>query len=160
MTKKILLFSILAIVAMGGCKESETKSKTEQVENTLQPLPIIELQRLFEDATYVDYIFYDLPFSISQSDQASIRQNILLIGQNMPTSISERCKPLGREFFHVGGDIVWEAEVYHSNNCYGYVFLKDGKAVYANAFSDEGKKFYANLIAQGKQMQNQMNGQQ
>lgn len=163
--KKILLLSAL-ILTLGSCKEKKTITPETELVNSeeqlfdLPALPISELQMLYDKASYVDYIFYDLPFSLSQDNQASIRANLGLLSPDKLTTLSISCKPIGREFFQVDGEIAYEADLYYSDGCYGYVFLKDNKPAFANMISEEGLKFYRNIIQQAEQVRTQAtNGQ-
>ena len=125
----------------------------------LSPLPNESMQKLFNEATYIDYIFYDLPFSISQDNTPSIHSNLQLISGEKLDPISKSCKPIGREFFHIGGVIAFEADLYFQDGCYGYVFLEKEKPIYANKISEAGMKFYSNIINQAEQIKNKaLNG--
>jgi len=170
---KILIVPIvfLAMIA-SGCKTETPKSSSTPVTAVdtkptatalkfdLPPLPIEVYTRLFEEATYVDYIFYDLPFSVSQSEKPSIQANVLMIDQSEIKIMAPECKPIGREFFHFDGEIEWEADLYFTKDCLGYVFLKDQKPIYANAISAKGGEFYSNLINQASKIQKRgFNGQ-
>lgn len=165
--KKIFFFAIL-FCCLQSCKTDQKKDTTlsndkpasvDQKFANLPPLPRDQMLKLFNEATYIDYIFYDLPFSISQDNQPSIHANLKLISENKLGALPQNCKPIGREFFHIGGNIAYEAEVFFQDGCYGYVFLDKEKPIYANKVSDEGMKFYSNIISQALQIQNKkMNG--
>jgi len=158
---------MLALSSCNGKKAKEVTpvatapAKTSPVKQlNLPSVPLEVMQRLYEKATYVDYIFYDLPFSLSQDNSASIRSNLELIGNQPLKSLGINCKPIGREFFQIDGNIEYEADLYYSDGCYGYVFYKDGKQVYANMLSEKGMNFYRNIISQamGARKQNIPNG--
>jgi hypothetical protein len=165
--KKILLFGIISCLLL-SCKSDQKKDtnptidKNIVVEQKLQglsPLPAESMQRLFNEVTYIDYIFYDLPFSISQDDKPSINANIKLISPEKLGGINNSCKPIGREFFHIGGIIAFEADIYFQDGCYGYVFLDKETPIYANKFSILGMKFYTNIFSQAEQIKNKaLNG--
>ena len=151
----ILLVLSIFIISCGG----ETKkpiAKTETIplkfENDLPPFPQADMMRLFEEGTYIDYIFYELPFSISQDDKPSIHANLKLISSLPLNNLPQGCKPIGREFFHIGGEIAYEADLYFTDNCIGYVFLKDQKPIYGSLVTEEGMKFYSNIIRQSTQI--------
>jgi hypothetical protein len=121
----------------------------------LPSLPQAEMERLIKEATFIDYIFYDLPFSISQDNQPSIHANLKLISSGVLDNLPLNCKPIGREFFQINGEIVHEADLYFSDGCYGYVFLKDGKPIYANKLTEAGMTFYTKIVNQSNQIKNQ-----
>jgi hypothetical protein len=78
-----------------------------------------------------------------------------LISEQKFGPISNSCKPIGREFFHIKGAIAYEAEIYFQDGCYGYVFLDKERPIYANKVSEEGMTFYSKIINQAQQIQNQ-----
>ncbi len=165
--KKLLFLSLISCFLL-SCKTDqkkeadlpkEKKEANDQKYADILPLPNELMQKLFNEVTYIDYIFYNLPFSISQDDKPSIHSNLRLISGEKLGSISKSCEPIGREFFHIGGTIAFEAEIYFQNGCYGYVFLDKEKPLYANKVSQEGRKFYTNIINQAQQIQNKaLNG--
>lgn len=155
----LVVFGMM-ISCNGEQKKAKVPAAVTQEKPVLNPdsyfnlpsLPQAEMKRLFDEATYVDYIFYELPFSVSQDNKASIHANLNMISPEKMNAISKSCKPIGREFFHIEGEIVHEADLYFSDGCFGYIFLKDEIPVYANKLSAEGSNFYANLIKQSNQI--------
>ena len=166
MNKYILYFFIgcLALSCKSdGKKDNTSASPSIEIKNTkfenLPPLPQDKLRQLYADATYIDYIFYDLPFSISQDNKPSIHSNLQMISIEQMGGILKDCKSIGREFFHVGGNIAYEAEIYFQDGCYGYVFMDKQKPIYANKVSEAVMKFYSNIIAQAAQIKSKaLNG--
>ena len=166
--KNILLLSLIFCLLL-SCKTDQNKdahlpSAKEEVATLkdfgVPALPNDLIQKLYNEATYIDYIFYNLPFSISQDDKPSIHSNLNLISPEKLGPIEPSCKPIGREFFHIGGAIAFEAEIYFQNGCYGYVFLDKEKPIFANKVSESGMKFYSNIINQAEQIKNNaLNGQ-
>lgn len=138
-------------------KSNDQKNKaTNAVGAEIPGVPQELIAELWENCDYVDYIFHDLPFSISQSEQPAVRANLNYISPDPLGSLNPDCKPIGREFFHIKGEIAYEADVYYSDNCFYYVFMKNEKPMYANKMSDTGINFYAQIIRQV--MQGQGNG--
>ncbi len=149
---------IVIIILALGCKGDKTTtnpttSATQATKKPIKDLPsktLDELIEIFEAVTYVDYIFYDLPFSLSQDNVASVQANVAMISIQPPFNYHSGCKALGREFFHVDGEIKWEAELYFNpkDGCMAYVFYEGERPTFANAVSDSGIKFYTNLLNQ------------
>lgn len=160
---KNIFLLFLSICFVFSCKTEQKKDVKTPKEvsvindskfSNLSSLPQEEFQKLFSEVTYIDYIFYNLPFSISQDDKPSINANLKLISAEKLGSININCKPIGREFFHIGGIITFEADVYFQDGCFGYVFLEKETPIYANKFSESGMKFYSNIINQAEQIKN------
>lgn len=132
--------------------QAETNGAAAESKNTLPPLPQEEYSKLIEQCDFIDYIFIDLPFSLSQNEKESIQQNILFIDRAGVESIPSGCKPMARKFFKIKGNIVLEADVFIDQNCKHFIFYKDNKAVYANKMAQSGINFYNNLIEQAAKL--------
>ena len=160
---KMTLF--VTLIFFASCK-SERKPTTEKPsENTVLLPPPAETEgpeipgvpkevliKLLNECTYLDYIFHKLPFSISQSEEPGIDQNISFIDYTKPViRIPKECKAIGRKFFHIKGEIVYDVDVYLTNNCKFYVFVdKKNKPIYANQMTEAGVQFYANIAQQAR----------
>lgn len=155
---------IILLVSIIGCSGGDNSSKASQegqaasTSNSAQAtgpqipgVPKDLMVKLWNECTYLDYIFHDLPFSMSQDEQPSIRANINYISTEPLGQIPSDCKAIGRQFFHIGGDIVAEANVYYSNECKFYVFVDGETPLYANKMSEEGNKFFLSMIQQAMQ---------
>lgn len=108
------------------------------------------IRRLMNQCDYVDYIFYNLPISISQDDKKAILSNINFIAKTSPESIPATCKPMGRKSFQKNGEIMIEADIYINveEKCFFYVFYENGKKAYANHMTADGINFYYNVFGQ------------
>ena len=154
------LFISMILLAI-SCKNSESKSKTagaETAQASFEKLPKEMVQKLWEQADLLDFIFHDLPFSMNQSEKPSIQANISYISQVPLLSIPEGCKAIARQFYGIQGEIVLEADVYFSEGCYFYVFIVDGQPKYANQMNENGKGFFKNIIAQALNTTSNMGG--
>lgn len=109
--------------------------------------------KLYKECDYTDYIFHDLPFSMSQDEAGSIRANLNYISVQPLGQIPSGCKAMGRQFFHINGEIVYEANVYYNENCKFYVFVEGETPIYANMMSDEGITFFDSMIDQAMSAQ-------
>lgn len=147
---------ILLTFTFISCKDNRTASSSGIDQPTSHTtgksnyasIPVADIKVLWNEATHMDYIFHELPFSINMSDLPSIRQHLDYIANEPVTYDLSNCKSLGRAFFTVGGNTAYEAEIYFSPNCFHYVWHVDGKPAYANAMSPAGIEFYKNLINQ------------
>lgn len=159
---------IILIFSLYSCKEQESIKttatiKTNQVEQESIPkdgviidypsVPEELMKNLYENCEYMDYIFNDLNFSISQDNRNSIRASIGFVSTERQTIIPSGCKAIGRKFFHVNGEIIAEADVYYSDNCTFYIFFENSKPVYANKMTQAGLNFYGNIIKSGNEQE-------
>ena len=115
--------------------------------------PSIELSRLeylFDNATYMDATFYNLPVSINQSSLEQIRSTLAGIAAE-PATIAPACSPAGHIWFQVNGKNIEEADIYFQQGCVAYVWYENGKPAYANQMTEGGAGFYQNIINSVKQ---------
>lgn len=132
-----------------GCKgqEKNVVKLTSDNEFIYPVLPIQQQSYLFENVESIDYIFQDLPFSLSQSEKPSIQTKIAGISQNGVKA--NGCSPIARMFFQIKGEILFEADVYFTPpDCHYYVFLENGKALYANQMGEQNINFYLQFLKQ------------
>ena len=150
-----LLFLLVTVFLFGslGCKNPETKEVKAEVKKVASPagqferLPKEIMLTLFNNVEMLDYIFHDLPFSMSQDEKESIQTNVSYIGQKAQPNIPPGCKPMARQFYQINGEIEYEADIYFSESCYFYVFYVNGKATYANVMSEAGRNFFNTMIS-------------
>jgi hypothetical protein len=107
------------------------------------------INKMLQEVDYIDYIFHNLPISVSQDEKASINSNILFIKNEPIKSLPLDCKPIGRKFFSIKGEAYLIADVYFGNGCAAYVFLDGEKPIYANAMTEQGVTFYKKIIETG-----------
>lgn len=165
MAYMIKLTMFVAFMFFASCKSEKQPNPEKTAENTavtttaaetegpeIPGVPKEVLIKLLNECTYVDYIFHKLPFSISQSEEPGIDQNISFINFDKPViRIPKDCKAIGRKFFHIKGEIVYDVDVYLTNNCKFYVFVdKKNKPMYANYMTDAGVQFYSNIAQQAR----------
>ncbi len=162
MKRYTALFFIFGLFMFVSCKtDSKNTSVPAQeqsdVDMSSPEIPGITeevMLKLVNECTFVDYIFSKLPFSLSQDEPPSIKQNIMFIDYTKPLGrIPKSCKPDGRKFFQINGEIVYDVDVYILNGCNFYVFVdKQNKPIFANYITTEGMTFYNNTIKQAQGM--------
>jgi len=136
-------------------KQSEPVAAQKAQAPEFERIPDETIMRLWNECTLIDYIFHDLPFSMNQGEQASIRTNLTYIDGNVQANIPAGCKPMARQFYQIEGEIVYEADVYYSDNCKFYVFY-DGDKKYANKMSNDGMQFFNTMISKALDARKQM----
>ena len=157
-----LLFS--AIACSSGGADTETADAVEEplmppaappapadAAKIYEPIPVDRLEYLFYNCDYIDYVFYQTNFSLSQSEKEAIQATLVAIGADAPV-IDPSCQPIGRIFFQVDGQNAEEADIYlSSQQCLYYIWMEDGKPAYANVMTEQAVKFYANVFQQVQQ---------
>lgn len=147
---KISVLICIFCLGLLSCKNEKgnVEVKPEQAAvQEFEKLPSEILNKMWNEAEMLDYIFHDLPFSMSQDERQSIQANMTYIDKYAQPYIPQGCKPAARQFYQVKGDIVLEADVYFSEGCYFYVFIVDGKPMYANKMAQEGINFFRTMIS-------------
>lgn len=148
----LLLTSLLC--TCGPSPEKETAAETP-VTTAAQGVfyPSIEMSRLeylYDNATYMDATFYNLPVSINQNSLPQIRTTLEGIGVD-PATIAPSCSPTGHIWFQVEGKNIEEADIYFQQGCVAYVWYENGKPAYSNQMTQAGAGFYQNIINSVKQ---------
>lgn len=161
-------FKILALCGLvsfllscqSGSQEAATettKPKASVIED-LKPLPQNIKQNLLEKCDYIDYTFYNFDFSMSQSEPGAIQANLALLSEEVQPNIPAECKPIGRKYYHINGEIVMEAELYFGENCLFYIYKDDNTTLFGNKLSGQGVNFYNNVIQQASAARQQPQG--
>jgi len=149
----LFLFSVLFLIGCGG-KDAASNQETVDADSAsaktsekktegMQTIPNELMQVLVDSTDYVDYLFYDMDFSMSMDNKQGIMYALAKIGDT-PAQLNPACKPIGRMFFQIKGRNAAEADLYFSQGCTYLVFMKDNAPVYANSMSDVGKTFLNN----------------
>ncbi|MDX1666991.1 MAG: hypothetical protein R3350_07170 [Saprospiraceae bacterium] len=139
------LSSLLLLVAMGLSACSQDSGQT--AEATYPSVPDDTVFMLWEKCDYIDFIFYNRSFSMSQDEQAQIRQTIRHISEATPV-IDPACQPAGRIFFQVEGENALQGDFFFQDGCTYFLFYEDGEIKYANEMTPLGVKFYNYVFTQ------------
>lgn len=161
MKKQIVLLIILSLFSIAcnnsGSNKTENKKeikekqnkKSEKVEEgtyRLPPLPKNTYDQIFKYGDYLDIIFEDLDFSMSQDNNASIRAFLQNFNIKRTSLIKPSCKPMGHVIFLKNGNSIIEADFYHSPGCYYFLFMYEGdKPMFSNSMSETGINFFENI---------------
>ncbi len=140
---------IVLIMTMSACKQNNSSQEKDEkdIAPSLPAMPLQQQSYLFENVEMIDYIFNDLPFSLSQTEKPSIQSKIAGISQE-PVA-DNNCKPMARVFFQVKGEIVIEADMFFTPpDCQHYVFYENQVAVYANKMAPSNIQFYSRFLTQ------------
>ena len=124
-------------------KSNDVKSAAHQ--NTLPPMPSQDIKTLWDRCDYIDYLFFNTDFTLSQDDKASIQQFVSFLS-NQPAKEKHDCESLGRVFFQEKGEILYEADFYFKKGCTYLEFLENNKPKWHNELTPQGIKFFLNLF--------------
>lgn len=146
---RVFMFSLL-FVGILACKTDSGNSTANAIAdpNQLKPLPKDIKENIVNNCDYIDYTFYDLNFSMSQSDPAAIKANVSLLSDKVQGTIPPECKPIGRKYYHVNGEIVMEAELYYGQGCLFYIYKDGNTTLYGNQLSEGAVTFYTKIFTQ------------
>ncbi len=143
---------LLFLAVFIECKPDTTNQTVEIKPIAAIPvLPEQELKNLVFNCTSVDYIFKELPISISFGKEEGLETNIFFASLEAPQYETKGCKSIARKIYNIGTEIYLEAEVFFDANCHHYDFYKNGKLTYRSQITQQGINFYNNVIAQAKQ---------
>jgi hypothetical protein len=157
--------AFLFVVACLSCNskpgENNTSDNTPAQPNTTSKATSMDsltsispdaMRDLWQNCTAVDIIFYETNFSLSQDEKASIQN---LLGYFLPTPVQHnpQCKPMGRITFIADGEIRQEADIYLSENCTYFIWMKDTRPAHINSMAPQGVAFFNKVISQGGSIQ-------
>lgn len=152
--KSFYLLLLLPLL-LGSCQSGEKSTTPQKQEQAQTPVkkgeklyPSINpaiLTKLWDTASNVDIIFYNLDFSLSQNKLQDIRGMINTIGPTVP-DINPACPAIGRIFFVVDGKNELEADLFFQDECHYYVFYENGKKKAANMMTNAGINFFTNVF--------------
>lgn len=123
---------------------AQTATPTEAATPELPSLPMEKAKNIWDNCDYVDYVFYELPYSMSLDNKSSVQSVIRHISASPVPELKPACKSVGRIFYQVKGENVLSAEFYfsHDHGCYYLVFIEDNKPTYANLLTKEAVEYF------------------
>ncbi|MFZ1786777.1 MAG: hypothetical protein WAT92_00635 [Saprospiraceae bacterium] len=151
LVSRVFIFLLFLMIFVRCKSDAEVKTVESKPNMTIPALPEQELKNLVFNCTSVDYIFKELPISISFGKEEGLETNIFFASMETPSYGTNDCKSLARKSYNIGTEIYMEAEVFFDENCHHYDFYKNGKLTYRSQITQQGINFYNNVIAQAKQ---------
>ena len=153
-----LLLGSALLLACGACASPEADDSSREAPATratapspalvAPSLPADEYARLRDSVTYIDYLFFELSFSMSMSEPPAIRYALEGISPEAAVPRAA-CPAMGRIFYKVGGRTVREADLHFAPGCTYLAFYgDDGRVAYANELSPAGEAFFNNQFRQ------------
>ncbi len=147
MMRFLFLCLLASTISSCGNNNASTATAAGPTITTLPSIDVTKLEYLFENGTYMDATFYNLPVSINQSELSQIQQTLATIASD-PMQLLSTCQPMGHIWFQVNGVNIEEADIYFDENCVGYVWYENGKPAYSNMMTESGIQFYGNILQQ------------
>lgn len=158
----LLLLSFIACSENAATEDANTSSDTTTQttpNNTAAPppantvpadrptypaLPIEKAKELWDKCDYIDYVFFELPYSLSLNKDQDIKGTIRHISASPIQATTPVCKPIGRIFYQHDGENMAEADFYYSpaSKCYYLVFLEDNQPKYGNLLTVDAVNYY------------------
>ncbi|MCR9285921.1 MAG: hypothetical protein NXI23_00880 [Bacteroidetes bacterium] len=152
----IFLILIMSFSCQNDSQESSNKdvqaNQPSAATAALPGLPLETIQYLWENCDYIDFLFYELPISMSLNEKSSIQYALRHISADA-ARLDPNCRAIGRVFYQVKGENFLEADIFFQQGCTYFKFLKDNKPVFANYMTDDGIKYMNENIERGQEMQ-------
>ncbi len=104
------------------------------------------LSNLFNNASAIDFIFHNFPFSMSQTEPAAVKGHFTHFAPDPVKNFPGDCKPMARIFYQINGEIVQEVDLYYADKCKYFVFVDGSKPMYANSMSEAGDQFFNRIL--------------
>ena len=147
----LTLFLFTAVFACGSEQASTESTPVERAPATEpEGFPRLQaegMQLLLDSVDYIDYVFYELEFSMSMDNASGIQYALAQIGPE-PALRKAGCKPIGRVFYQIKGRNAMAADMFFSQGCTYFEFIEGNKVVAANEMSAVGKEFLNNQFGQ------------
>lgn len=145
MTVRTLLFLASAMLLYSCTQNAPASEKsTPAPVASYEELPTGHLDSLAGLVTQIDYIFYDLPISMSTAEPSSIQALMSHYEPGSSIAMQHGCKSIGRIFYVSQGNHLLAADLYFRDTCRFAVFLKDEKPLFAARINDKGASFLLN----------------
>jgi len=117
--------------------------------NALPSITLEEMKLLYEKCNYIDFIFYNMDFSMSVQDKNNVQRVVTFVDKTQPSG-NLTCKAMGRIVYQSSGETLMEADMHFDKYCRHLVFYKDGKKVAANNMTDQGVAYFNQMFSQVK----------
>ena len=168
----LIMSSLLLSVGGLGCKDkpaTANKTTTNATASTAPASPaaavssvppaypsisLEEMKVLFDKCDYIDFIFYNMDFSMSVNDKGNVQRVITFIDKAQPPG-DVTCPAMGRIVFQSNGEILSEADMHYDKECFHFVIYKDGKKAYTNKMTAQGRTYFQQMFAQVRVVPNQ-----
>ncbi len=129
--------------------EESSKSSATAIQAGLPSITLEEMQILYDQADYIDLIFYNMDFSMSVNTKNNVQRVVSFVDKSQPNP-NFTCPTMGRIIFQKDGEILIEADMHMDKECDHFVFFKNGKKAFVNNISDQGKAYFNQIFSKVK----------
>lgn len=141
------LLPLLIILLASSCSSpSDNTGTSADAEASLYypTLPAGHLDSVAALVNQIDYVFYDLPISMSTSEASSIQALLSHYESVSRIARNNACRSIGRIFYVSQGENILSADLFFRDSCRFAVFLKDEQPLFAARINDKGTSFLIN----------------
>lgn len=117
----------------------------ETAKPTLPSLPVEKLEYFSKHGTQIDYMFHNLPISMSQDNPNDLRGALGYISTALPVR-RQSCQPIGMVFYETKEGTHLQGNIYFTKGCTYFEFLENGKIAYANQLTPQGIEFFNTML--------------
>lgn len=152
MKYKIFVFFTLSTLVFFSCGNKTTDEKQPVVTQSkiLPPVPEQFIVDMYEKIDHIDYYFRNTNFSVSQDSPEAVKSFISLLSPGLAKGVSDSCASPLRMTFLSQGNILFETEMYMTDNCMYVEYYIDNKKTYHSSHSEQGYNFLLNIIESAK----------
>ncbi len=155
MNYKIIFFLLSALLFI-GCGGQSNSTDTEKAKNSSRqikanippPLSGEELSIITNSTTVMDYIFFELPYSINIDQPSSIFTMMSYVTVNSPSNYGGCGNPIATIMFNMQDGKQRRADLFYSSTCAYYVFYDENgtQVTHANEINEIGKEYYNKIV--------------
>lgn len=137
---------LAGLLILGACTRNTPASEkaAPQPPSTYSPLPADYMDSLAGQVTQIDYLFYNLPISMSTGEPSSIRALMSHYEPGSSISLNHGCQSIGRIFYVGNGENLLAADLFFRDSCRFAIFLEGETPLYAARITDKGASFLLN----------------
>ena len=163
-TIAIYIFGVFLLIGLNSCDQSPSKAQSVAAEHTPPPstsssnsnitmrssegIPQEDVVKIATECTHIDFTFHELPISMNQSEKSAIIGDLSYISPETVSEIPGDCKPLARKVYWGPKGVIIEADIYFSQDCLYFVFIRNEERLFANRMNQNGITFYSGVLSQ------------
>lgn len=111
---------LLAMIFGIGCGSDASDQQTPAPPDTPETYPLAPAgltDSLADVLTSIDFIFHELPISMSVSERSGIRNLMTHFTPGEPQVVNHGCQPIGRITYVASGEVLYFGDLYFAATC-------------------------------------------